>query len=88
MRVNDGPRAQAIGIARMLAALIAFAMLWGLLTQPFGMIKSQAANATASPEAQTGMQRVQSLWDAAPFLVVSIAAFGLVALALYQRGAP
>lgn len=88
MRVHTSARGQAIGIARMLGALIAFAMLWGLLSLPFSMIKSEAQNATSSPEAATGISRVQAAWDAAPFLVLVIAGFGLVALGIYQRGAP
>jgi hypothetical protein len=80
-------RGQAVGIALFLAALILVGILLSTLYAPFEEVRNRAENATSNQSVQTGIDRVDTLWDAIPFLSLLIGIVGAVVLAVYQRRA-
>jgi len=80
-------RAQAVGIARyVLALMVGAAMMW-ILREISRPLLDQSMNATSNTTANTGTQWLETGISNLPIFFLGVSFFGIVALAVYQREA-
>lgn len=85
MALRGDTRAQSIGISRFFLTLIVGAVLFWIASRITTPVLNDAMNATNNATANQGTEWFRTAINWIPILIVFLALFSIIALAVFQR---